>query len=133
MSRNHFTEDEILQLSENPYTLRVSAKSISFTRKFKLLFWTDYCNGLVPRKILEKYGYDPEMLGIKRIEGLQGSIKKEAIATDGFKYERKSSVSEHPDDFSPEKRIQELEKKVNYLEQQMEFLKKISSTRSTKK
>lgn len=44
-----------------------------------------------------------------------------------------TSDGEPPDAQSQQKRIDKLEQKVQYLEQQMEFLKKISSTRTTGK
>ena len=58
-----FTEEEIAVLSQNPYTYRVTAYQISFTKEFKDLFWSEYQRRLSPSKIFRKYGYDINILG----------------------------------------------------------------------
>lgn len=133
-----FSKQEQELLAANPYTFRVSDKQLSFTAEFKSLFWDDYCNGITPTQILQKYGYPPEVLGDSRISGIQRLIKKEALNADGFFSGRRPQAEnpaeeETPDVVSQQKRINKLEQKVQYLEQQMEFLKKISSTRTTGK
>ena len=75
MTRKKFTEEEILLLSENQYTMAVTKNTLSFTTEFKELFWRDYCNGMFPEQIVRRYGYDPEILGKNRLEGLQYTIK----------------------------------------------------------
>lgn len=137
MERRAFTEEEIAQLANNPYTYTVTAKQIRFTQAFKQRFWSEYCKGRSSRQIVKDCGYDAELLGDNRIDGLQRTIKKEALATDGFTRAPEPCQAEILDALagsqSPEKRIRELENKVKYLEQQMEFLKKITSIKTTEK
>lgn len=137
MSQHLFTKEEQDLLAANQYTFRVSDKQLSFTAEFKALFWEEYCIGTTPAQILRKYGYPTEVLGASRITGIQRQIKKESQKADGFFSGRRPSAEtsdgEPPDAQSQQKRIDKLEQKVQYLEQQMEFLKKISSTRTTGK
>lgn len=137
MSQHLFTKEEQDLLAANQYTFRVSDKQLSFTAEFKALFWEEYCTGTTPAQILRKYGYPTEVLGASRITGIQRQIKKESQKADGFFSGRRPSAEisdgEPPDAQSQQKRIDKLEQKVQYLEQQMEFLKKISSTRTTRK
>lgn len=128
MSQRLFTKEEQELLAANQYTFRVSDKQLSFTAEFKSLFWDDYCVGNTPAQILRKYGYPTEILGESRITGIQRMIKKESQKADGFFSGRRppaeSSDEEPLDAASQQKRINKLEQKVQYLEQQMEFLKK---------
>lgn len=137
MSQHLFTKEEQELLAANQYTFRVSDRQLSFTAEFKALFWEEYCTGTTPAQILRKYGYPTEVLGASRITGIQRQIKEESQKTDGFFSGRRPSAEtsngEPPDAQSQQKRIDKLEQKVQYLEQQMEFLKKISSTRTTGK
>ncbi len=137
MKRRAFTAEEIAQLANNPYTYTVTAKHIRFTQAFKQRFWSEYCKGRSPRQIVRDCGYDAELLGDGRIEGLQRTIKKEALATDGFTRmpvpRQEETLDSMAGSQSPEKRIRELENKVKYLDQQMEFLKKITSIKTTEK
>lgn len=71
MSKIKFTDSQIEELKANPYTLTVTTNQITFTREFKILFWSDYQNRMSPRSIFQKYGYDPEVLGRSRITGFQ--------------------------------------------------------------
>ena len=75
-----FTEEEIATLSQNPYTYRVTAYQISFTKEFKDLFWSEYQRRISPAKIFKKYGYDINLLGHARISGFQQTLKAEVEA-----------------------------------------------------
>lgn len=120
-----------------PMKIRVSDKQLSFTAEFKALFWDEYRTGSTPAQILRKYGYPTEVLGECRITDIQRLIKKEALKSNGFfsgcRPPAETSGGEPSTAVSQQKRIDKLEQKVQYLEQQMEFLKKISSTRTTRK
>lgn len=135
MSQHLFTKEQQDLLAANQYTFRVSDRQLSFTAEFKMLFWEEYCAGNPPAQILRKYGYPTEILGESRVTGIQRLIKKEAQKPDGF-FSGRRPPAEAPDREPPDstqKRISQLEQKVQYLEQQMEFLKKISSARTTRK
>lgn len=136
MSKRKFTKEERERLSENPYTMLVTENTLSFTIEFKELFWKDHCKGMTARQIVSKYGYDPELLGSSRLEGLQYTIKKAAL--NGRAFTNVAMPAQKPDsiDGSPrtqETDIKQLEQKVKYLEQEVEYLKKFSSVRTSRK
>lgn len=136
MSNKTFTTDEIAVLAANPYTYRVTTGQISFTREFKQLFWTDYKKRMSPSQIFRKYGYDPKMLGHSRITGFQQTLKHEvAKGLDFHDGPRPAgSLAKTIDDEEiSAKSLRELQHKIDYLEQEVEFLKKISSARNTRK
>lgn len=71
-----FTSDEVLALRANPYTLTVTEKTISFTREFKERMWEGMQSGQPKRALVIELGYDPDILGPSRIEGIAYHIKK---------------------------------------------------------
>jgi len=138
MNRNTFTKREIQILKNNPYTYRVTESQIFYTKEFKEEFWRRYQEGESPRHIVEALGYDPDMLGTARLSGLQINIKKQANRPEGFaegKGRRKTlksglySVDETPSDET----IIKMQHELLYLRQEVEFLKKITSLKDTKK
>lgn len=138
MSRLEFTNEQISILESNQYTLKVTVKQISFTKEFKELFWTDYQNRMTPYNIFKKHGYDPDMIGRSRITGFQQSLKRDVDAGIPF-YEgsrppglRKDLLSPDADSPSPEI-FKDMQHRLEYLEQEMDFLKKIISTKNTRK
>lgn len=138
MNRNKFTKREIQLLKCNPYTYRVTESQILYTKEFKEEFWRRYQEGEGPKAIVEALGYDPDILGQYRINGLQINIKKQASRPGGFregkgrKKQLKSglySVDENPSDET----IVKMQHELMYLRQEVEFLKKITSVKDTKK
>ena len=79
-----FTPEEILALRSNPYTYTVTEKTISFTREFKERMWEGMQNGRPKRDLIIELGYDPDVLGPSRIEGIAYHIKEEANSPEGF-------------------------------------------------
>ena len=138
MSKKLFTEEEIAILRANPYTYSVSASQISFTKEFKELFWCDYQNNRMnPRAIFQKYNYDPDMLGRSRITGFQQCLKRDVAQGVEFHNGSRQSGERHAltvdnEEVTPAT-IRSMQHKIEYLEQEIEFLKKISSTRTTKR
>ncbi len=131
MSKAKFTSEQQQLLRNNPYTARVTEDVLYLSKEFKELFYKEYLAGAMPRDILEKYGYPPAVLGKQRIWGISHTIRKQFEKNGEFRDIRtpNSSVTEN----SPEDKIRQLEHQVNYLTQEVEFLKKISSIRSTRK
>ncbi len=76
MNRKYFTEKEINQLKKNKYILRVSKSSITYSIEFKEVFIKGHLEGTLPRIIFEKYGFDIEIIGYKRIEQSAARWKK---------------------------------------------------------
>ena len=131
MSKAKFTTEQQQLLRNNPYTVRVTEDVLNLSKEFKELFYKEYLTGILPRDILEKYGYSADILGKQRIWGISHMIRKQFEKTGEFRDVR------NPGSFitleSPEERIHQLEHQVDYLAQEVEFLKKISSIRSTRK
>lgn len=84
MNRNKFTKREIQLIKNNPYTYKVTESQIFYTKEFKEEFWRRYQAGESPRTIVEALGYDPDMLGQYRINGLQINIQKQARRPEGL-------------------------------------------------
>ena len=137
MANRSFTDEEIRQLKANPYTYWVTEGMISFTKEFKQEFWNRYQNGIKPRDIVKVLGYDPDILGETRISGIQGLIKKTVRSGKEFKdsplagmpAQRLTSIEYDP----TKETIIKMQNEILFLQQEIEFLKKISSIRNTKK
>ena len=84
MTKNNFTEDQIELLQKNPYVIRISKTSISFSKEFKMLFWKEYINGKGPSEIFSNYGLDPSILGNKRRTNFVNRLKRTAKRKDDF-------------------------------------------------
>jgi len=146
--RKHFSAQEIEIMLDSPYVAYVSRTTISFTIAFKEMFWQRYCDGITPVKIFEDAGLDVSVIGKGRIDtlvkalrdqtvrglpfkdGLERHINKPEKQFDLPKQPRFSSAAQIP--LTPEA-IAKMVQKVAYLEQQMEFLKKIIMAGTVKK
>lgn len=84
MSREKFTPRQMDLLKKNEYTYEVTESQIFFTRAFKEKFWAMYQGGMTPRQIVTELGYDSDILGTKRLSGIQLTIKKQANRPGGF-------------------------------------------------
>ncbi len=133
MSRKKFTEEQIRALSDNPYTFKVTSSHIYFTAEFKQLFWEDHCHGLQASQILEQYGYDTDILGPIRVRSIAQRICREAEQAKGFSDGRPVFDPDAKTQHDSEAKIAKLEHEVKYLKQEIEFLKKTISIRSTRK
>lgn len=134
MSKKQFSDEEMDILRQNPFTYKVTRNTLSFTREFKELFLNEYNAGNIPRQILIDHGYDPEMLGDRRIWGISHHIRKQyekyGEVREGVTYAKPPS-SEKP--MSEKDELKQLRHEVDYMKQEIEFLKKISSIRNTGK
>lgn len=134
MSKIKFTEEQQEILRSNPFTSTVTASTLSLTKEFKELFYEKYQAGAYPRDILRECGYPVEILGERRICGISYCIKKE-YEENGCFYDRKTPKpeAETPVELSPDQQLKQLQQKLDYLTQEVEFLKKISSIKTTRK
>lgn len=139
MSRTPFTNEQMLRLRQNPYTYSVAPFQLSLTKEFKEVFYSEYQAGELPRKILEDHGYDPAVLGERRIWSISGHIreqyKKYGCFYEGNHTHGKRCPQEQPGDMpaSEKEELKQLRHEVDYLKQEVEFLKKISAVRNTRK
>ena len=137
MEVRRFTGEEMDVLRSNPYTYKVTQCQISFTTEFKELFWKHYNEGMTPKDILLSLGYDPDILGGNRVNGIRMHIKKEFEKQGGFSSGRRPRSSSTSDKVNatrnPAEEVRQLRSEVEYLRQEVEFLKKISSVRTSGK
>lgn len=131
MSKVKFTLEQQQILRDNPFTILVTADVLCLSKEFKEIFYNEYLSGMSPRDILQKYGYPAETLGKKRIWGISHSIRKQFEDNGEFRDIRTPVAVKTAE--TQEEKIRQLEHQVNYLAQEVEFLKKISSIRSTRK
>lgn len=138
MSKKQFTEDQIQKLRQNPYVYSVTGSRIKLTKEFKELFMTAYNSGEGPREILENHGFDIDIIGERRIWSISQRIRSEYQKYGEF-HEGYRNPHSHKTDATPpdqplteQDQLRKLQHEVDYLKQEMEFLKKISSIRTSK-
>ena len=140
-TKKKFTQEELKHLQANPYTLRVTADSISYTLAFKEAFWalTDaqssskleqFCSGFAD---ILKLGYNTEVLGFERIHNTTKRIRREARSPEGFHEGARGGVripgggnnqtegASAPSDEAARR----MKREILCLQQQMAFLKKV--------
>lgn len=130
-----FTDEQIRQLRENPYTFKVTSSKIFFTKEFKQEFYNKRQEGLTLRETIRTLGYDPDVLGEKRINGISHLINKAIREGKEFSEgsaQRTSILDENCPDMTRENFIK-MQHELQYMRQEIEFLKKISSLRTSKK
>lgn len=115
VARRKFTEEELEALRSNQYTKYATPGQITFTDEFKEHFWKQRCEGKTCKAIMAECGYDIEVLGEHRINSIGTHIRE------AKKQGENVTAPGSPGD------IQTLEKRIAYLESQMEFVKKTMS------
>lgn len=139
MSKKSFTAEEKEILLQNPYTYKVTDHTLSFTKEFKTIFIEKYKEGVIPRKILTDHGYDPEILGDRRIWGIAQHLREQYVQSGGdfpenYPGSRRANKPRNTSaQLSDKEELKQLRQEVDYLKQEIEFLKKISSIRTTRK
>lgn len=135
MRRKFFTPEQIEQLKQNPYTYSVTKKSISFTKEFKELFYQRHKEGMSLRDTTISLGYDPDVLGKERIEGISGLLNKAMREYGRFQDGSRSqySVLDDEDLEVTKENLHRLQHEIQLLKQELEFIKKISSIRDSSK
>ena len=123
-----FTPAELKILCANPYVKSAKAKMIRFTVAFKKEFWRQYNEEhKSPQIIVRDMGFNFEMLGEKRVNGILTHIREQAQSGDEFRDVRKvpeGEVSAEEKQLPPSKALLKMQHKLAYLEQEMEFIKK---------
>ena len=137
MARKPFTEEQLKELRMNPYTHSVTPKVIKFTVEFKEFLYNELKKeGMTTRKVFEAAGYNTEWFTKQTLDSVRRTVRKEAESPTGFKpptglSSRKKTELFQQKDLSKQKTdqsIKELQERIVNLEQQLEFLKKISHT-----
>lgn len=128
MSKKIFSKTEIEILSKIPYVKSVSPKGITYTDEFKELFIVQNEKGKSPREIFDEYGFDEEIIGIKRIQS-SGKRWREAYRRNGvlgLRDTRSENLGRPRErELSLEEKYARLEAETNLLKAENELLKKI--------
>ena len=133
MAKKLFTDEQVEQFKNNPYTFNVTKSQISFTIEAKTIFWKEYNEGIPIKMVLQNHGYSPEILGDNRIEGILKILKAQSKSKYGFTqgvYKR--TISDIDDTLPLDQQVHLLKGEVSFLKSQIEFLKKIFSVKTTK-
>ncbi len=136
MNRSQFTDEQMQLLRQNPYTHSVTKTRLTFTKEFKEIFHAQYQAGNLPRQILIDHGYNPEILGDRRIWSIAGHIQEQFKKYGEFHEGRAPHRLLKPGTLTSNKHtsekdeIKQLTQEVDYLKQELAFLKKISLIRT---
>lgn len=135
MHDKRFTPEEMEILQKNPYVVSVTPIQITYSLAFRKFVMEQYNQGLRSTEIFRRAGFDPEMLGKGRIYAALQTIRKESLSPQGLHEPHGKSREERlaasaKEDLAKKRTktaIRELQDRVNHLEQQVEFLKKMQS------
>lgn len=136
MSSKRFTEEQQKKLRQNPYVYNVTPTRLSLTKEFKERFIEACDAGESPRTFLENHGFSTELIGERRFYSIPQHIRAEFRNNGGFRegYGHRISGEHAPErPESTDDELKSLRHEIDYLKQEMEFLKKISSIRNTKR
>ncbi len=128
-----FTKEQVEQMRQNPYTQRVDTKSISYTTEFKRAFWELSIKGYSGVAAFTKLGYDPDVIGFERIHNTTKRIRRAAQPPESVEPQPTGRMRLRKEHFkeadltkmSHREAAKRMQREIVYLQQQVEFLKKI--------
>lgn len=128
---NEYTNDQIKKLSQNKYIEFISKDKITFTKEFKILFMKEFNKGKGNLRIFSELGLDPLLIGKRRIKVCTRNWKKQASHDPTFSKNNYHPIHKETDEEKKKKlqNIKYLQKRVNQLEMENEYLKKVSALR----
>ena len=121
------SKEFVKELNKNPYVLKATEWTVSFTVEFKQLAYDEYYKGKSTKEIFSEAGFDCEKLGNGRLQNFRNKMISQAESECGFEDQRKYNGRKEAQSTQAqlEKKIKELEHRLAYLEQENDFLKKI--------
>ena len=127
MKRYPMPKEFVKELNKNPYVLKATEWSVTFTAEFKQLAYDEYYRGKSTKEIFTEAGFDCEKLGDKRLQNFRNKMMAQAERECGFEDQRKYNNRKEAQSTEAqlEKKIKQLEHRLAYLEQENDFLKKI--------
>lgn len=142
-----FTSEQLQTLLNSPYIAAVSRNSVSYTLAFKEHFWKRYCDGVQPVQIFEEAGLSVEILGRARVNTLAKTLRGQKERGLQFNEGDKPHIEKPEKQFEfpipPRKRtdvspvsaleLSKLVHQVEFLSQELEFIKKIILAEKGKK
>lgn len=137
MSRKLFTEEQLQLLRKNPYVYSVTNARLQLTKEFKEIFLSLYNEGESPRQILVSHGFDIDVIGERRIWSISHHIRSEyqkyGELQEGYCPRNTDHTLRADQPATAEDELKKLKHEVDYLRQEVEFLKKISSIKNARK
>jgi transposase len=127
MTKLIFTKEEMEALKSNQYVTQVSEKSIRFSQAFKEILVREGRSGKSHMTVLMELGIDAQVLGVERVHSLFGRIRKQATRLEGFKRTTTVGRPKKITFASVEEENRYLKDRMEYLEQENEFLKKLKA------
>ena len=114
------------QLNNNPYVIKVSETTITYSDEFKEEFIQRYNAGKFPSEIFTELGFNTSVLKRKRIDNFALRCKKNALRPEGVS-SIKGLNSGRPitKDLTLEEQVERLKHKNLVLQQENDFLKKM--------
>ena len=128
---NDYTKAEMEELKKNKYVEEVKKDKITFTKEFKILFIKEFNNGKGNLQIFSENGLNPLLVGKRRIKACTRNWKKQAKNDPTFSRQGYHPIKKETNE-EKKKRLQDikyLQKRVNQLEMENEFLKKVQALR----
>ena len=128
---NDYTKAEMEELKKNKYVEEVKKDKITFTKEFKILFIKEFNNGKGNLQIFSENGLNPLLVGKRRIKACTRNWKKQAKNDPTFSRQGYHPIKKETNE-EKKKRLQDikyLQKRVNQLEMENEFLKKVQTLR----
>ena len=128
---NDYTKAEMEELKKNKYVEEVKKDKITFTKEFKILFIKEFNNGKGNFQIFSENGLNPLLVGKRRIKACTRNWKKQAKNDPTFSRQGYHPIKKETNE-DKKKRLQDikyLQKRVNQLEMENEFLKKVQTLR----
>lgn len=123
-----FTPEEMEVLEQNAYTLKLTSSMLKFTEEFKEDFWRLYLAEIPIRDIFQKLGYDPEILGVKRMDGFVYHLRKHYLTDEQrqtSQHRKRPPVNVKYSEMKTPQAVKAMETELIYLRQEVEFLKKL--------
>lgn len=127
MAKVKFTQEEIEVFRGNQYVTRVSEKSVSFSQEFKEILIREGRSGKSPMKILSDLGIDARVLGSVRVDSLFTRVRRQSARPGRFDRIKKVGRPKKVTFASVEEENRYLKDRMEYLEQENEFLKKLKA------
>ncbi len=128
---NDYTKAEMEELKKNKYVEEVKKDKITFSKEFKILFIKEFNNGKGNLQIFSENGLNPLLVGKRRIKACTRNWKKQAKNDPTFSRQGYHPIKKETNE-EKKKRSQDikyLQKRVNQLEMENEFLKKVQTLR----
>ena len=128
MPRNYFTDEQVEELKNNPYVLKVSKANVSFTDEFRTKYLLLINSGFSPKKAFIELGLDYKMFGECRVDNLVNRLRHPKESTG-----KKRGRPKKDDRLTSGDVDQILEYYKEYttrLEQEVELLKKVRALES---